>query len=196
VGGSHAHLQEVRGPDTHRQRDLLCGRATERPGGGSVAPPGGVPTSRSRLDGSVTHSRAQRARVRAARAWLDGRPHEAWAILDRAGLVDEFPRLVREGLSLARQDYQRRMEAVTLSRGGRTPVPWSPHPVRVYSGGTGRQRARIAEGPSPVQPDTGVPGHTRPKGPKGQIGHKPQAPQGAHTQAQAPNRTLRNYVTK
>jgi len=58
----------------------------------------------------------QRARVRAATAYLNGRPHEALMILDQAGLRAEWPTFIRAAHRRARQEYEGRMRARIRTR--------------------------------------------------------------------------------
>jgi hypothetical protein len=49
------------------------------------------------------------ARTRAVRVWIAGWPHQAWEIMQAAGLSDEFPALNRELQLRMRKRFQRKM---------------------------------------------------------------------------------------
>lgn len=63
------------------------------------------------MDKRYRPSQRHRVLVRAARAWMAGKPHEAWTIVHTAGLDRDWPELQRSLLRRARQRYERRMTA-------------------------------------------------------------------------------------
>lgn len=53
----------------------------------------------------MSPSMRRRVHKRAASAWLAGKPHTAWEILDGAGLADEWPEFQRVAFRLARRRF-------------------------------------------------------------------------------------------
>lgn len=61
----------------------------------------------------MTISVRLRVLTRAAQAWEAGRPHQAWQILDRAGMGDEWREFQRVALQHARRRFVRQMTVAT-----------------------------------------------------------------------------------
>lgn len=53
----------------------------------------------------MPRSKRHRTLMRAVRAWQAGRPHQAWEILDQAGMGEVWPEFKRVALDQARQRY-------------------------------------------------------------------------------------------
>jgi ribosome biogenesis protein Tsr3 len=54
--------------------------------------------------------------LHAARVWVTGWPHQAWEIMQAAGIGDEFPQLNRELQLRARKRFQRKMARYRVRR--------------------------------------------------------------------------------
>lgn len=69
----------------------------------------------------VARGRSARHRVltRAVKAWNEGHPHQAWEILDAAGMGAYWPTFRATALSRARQRFLAAMKAQNRGREGR-----------------------------------------------------------------------------